>query len=101
MFVVVNRKERVVRVSGLTVTEAGWLGYRFAQDNPGLVGSGRNKWCVVVFEEIPAKYSRAEFYDIPASWNTAATRVADIIKNPPTSPVHTCPDCRCKPGCCK
>lgn len=100
MFAVVDRKEQVVRVSGLTITEASWLGYRFAQYNPNLVSKGSSKWYVVAFDVIPEKYSRAETYDVPASWNTAAYRVAEIIKNPPP-PVHDCPGCECRRECCK
>ncbi|KKK53424.1 hypothetical protein LCGC14_3094950 [marine sediment metagenome] len=100
MFVVVDRKDQVVRVSGLTVTEASWLGYRFVQYNPSWAGRGRHGWCVVAFDMVPTKYSRAETYDISSDWSTAALRVAEIIKNPPP-PVHDCPNCKCTPEHCK
>ena len=100
MFVVVDRKTRCVRVSGLTVTEASWLGYRFVQCNPSLTDKEPNRWYVVAFDTVPERYSRAETYDFYATWDTAAYRVAEIIKNPP-QPVHTCPNCKCKPDCCK
>ena len=100
MFVVVDREERVIRVSGLTANEAGWLGYKFVKDNPGLVSTRGTNWYVIVLDDVPDWYSRAESYEIRTSWNTAAFRLAEIIKNPPI-PVHTCPDCKCKPEGCK
>ncbi|KKK74257.1 hypothetical protein LCGC14_2885580 [marine sediment metagenome] len=99
MFVVVDRKGQTVRVEGLTANEAGWLGYKFVKDFPHLVDRD-TKWYVVVFDAVPDRYSRAETYNVAADWHTAARRVAEIIKTPPP-PAHTCPDCKCKPECCK
>lgn len=99
MFVVVDRRAKVVRVSGLTVNEACWLGYRFAQYNPDLLAKGK-RWYVVAFDVIPDKYSRAETYDIDVDWSRAAYRIAEIVKDAPM-PLHDCPSCDCKPGCCR
>ena len=99
MFVVVDRKLQVVRVSGLTVNEAGWLGYKFVKDCNALAWEGKG-WYVVAFDAIPSRYGREETYNVEAIWDTAANKVAEIIRNPP-SPVHTCPDCKCNPNCCK
>lgn len=101
MFVVVDRKAKIVRVSGLTVNEAGWLGYYFVKNFPDLARpSSLRGWCVVSFDDIPAWYDRRETYDVKAAWGSAASKVAGII-NTPAPPVHPCPDCKCGPECCK
>ncbi len=98
MFVTVDRKTKVVRVEGLTVNEACWLGYKFAKDNRTLTSEGRG-WCVVAFDTRAEVPITGEIYNIPASWSSASYRISDIIKNPPSpSPVHTCPDCKCNAG---
>lgn len=100
MFIVVDRKDRNVRVEGLTTNEACWLGLKFARDNPDLVRTGR--WLVVAFDTIEERYNQEETYTLSVDWCNAAMRVAEIIRNPPPlPPVHPCPDCRCGPDCCK
>jgi choline dehydrogenase-like flavoprotein len=98
MFVVVARKGKVVRVSGLTVNEACWLGYKFARDCPVLVAEG---WIVVAFDAVATHYSRAETYNVPGDWFQSARELKKILKNPPSIPIHACPDCKCKIECCK
>ncbi len=101
MFVVVARKGKVIRVSGLTVNAACWLGFKFARDNPDLIGK-KGPWIIVAFEAVPEQYSRDETYRISSNWFRGAREVAKIIENPPSPvPVHTCSDCNCKPERCK
>ncbi len=103
MFVVVDRGSHVVRVSGIGANAACWLGYRFAQHNPDLVGRDF-RWYVVAFDAfVPEEYSRAETYEVDGNWSSIAYSIANIIRTPPPppSPVHDCPRCDCKPGCCR
>ncbi|KKM78758.1 hypothetical protein LCGC14_1356620, partial [marine sediment metagenome] len=87
MLVVVDRKLRVVRVSGLTVQEAGWLGYKFTKEYPSLVKDGKEHgWYVIAFDSMPDRYDRTETYNIEASWNTASYKIPRIIENPPPAP---------------
>lgn len=95
MRILVDRRQKTVRVSGLTVNEACWLGHKFSRE---LV---KESWDVVCFDDIPERYNKnAEKYEINTTWDTSALKIENIIHNPPS--VHDCPGCECiKEECCK
>ena len=102
MKIYIDRKMHRVRVEGLTVNEACWLGYTFVKDYPALA----EKWGVTAYSDsfpLKSRHKQVECHEIASFWGSNAYKIADLIKAgppPPPPPKHHCPNGECKTACC-
>ncbi len=95
---IIKRKSQEVIVGIHEASDACALGFQFAFDYPKLVAAGWGVYCTGPYERDEA--GMETYYTGYVSGVYRAKHIAKRIMNLPRSP-HDCPDCKCKPECCK
>ena len=97
---IIKRDPREVGAEVDNIFSACELGYYFASDFPELVKAGWKVHCKAHRED---GEDGGETYHVDlGSGMFRARDIAEHINNPPRIvPIHDCPKCDCKPGCCR